>query len=71
MKQVRDFLAKPFFHDYRVLGGLWMLLPIIMWLAKMNRANNYLIYRGFTGIWRLSPLWSIVFAVVYSLRYSA
>lgn len=57
MKQVRDFLAKPFFHDYRVLGGLWMLLPIIMWLAKMNRANNYLIYRG--SFWNAVRGWNI------------
>ena len=46
MRQLREFLAKPFFHDFRVLGCLWMLLPVIMWLAKMNRANNYNIYRG-------------------------
>ena len=36
MKKIADFLAKPFFHDYRTLFGLWMLLPIIMWLAKMT-----------------------------------
>lgn len=53
MKKIREFLQKPFFHDYRTLFGLWMLLPIVMWLAKMNRANNYNIYRGsFWNAWR-------------------
>lgn len=46
MKQLREFLSKPFFHDYRTLFGLWMLLPVVMWLTKMTRANNFLIYRG-------------------------
>ena len=53
MEKIKEFLAKPFFRDYRTLGCLWMLLPIVMWLAKMNRANNYLIYRGsFWNAWR-------------------
>ncbi len=53
IKKISDFLAKPFFHDYRTLFGLWMLLPIIMWLTKMTRANNFLIYRGsFWNAWR-------------------
>ena len=46
MKQIVDFLKKPFLRDYRTLFGLWMLLPIIMWLMKMTRANNYDIDRG-------------------------
>ena len=37
----------------RVLCCLWMLLPVIMWLTKMTRANNFLIYRGsFWNAWR-------------------
>ena len=57
MKKIADFLAKPFFHDYRTLFGLWMLLPIIMWLAKMTRANNYLIYRG--AFWNAVRGWNL------------
>ena len=57
MKKIADFLAKPFFHDYRTLFGLWMLLPIIMWLAKMTRANNYLIYRG--SFWNAVRGWNL------------
>ncbi len=53
IKKISDFFAKPFFHDYRTLFGLWMLLPIIMWIMKMTRANNFLIYRGsFWNAWR-------------------
>ena len=57
MKKIADFLAKPFFHDYRTLFGLWILLPIIMWLAKMTRANNYLIYRG--SFWNAVRGWNL------------
>ena len=57
MKKIADFLAKPFFHDYRTLFGLWMMLPIIMWLAKMTRANNYLIYRG--AYWNAVRGWNL------------
>ena len=57
MQKVRDFLQKPFFHDYRTLFCLWMLLPIIMWIMKMNRANNYLIYRG--SFWNAVRGWNI------------
>ena len=57
MQKIRDFLQKPFFHDYRTLFSLWMLLPIIMWIMKMNRANNYLIYRG--SFWNTVRGWNI------------
>lgn len=57
MRKLQAFFAKPFFHDYRTLFGLWMLLPIIMWLAKMNRANNYLIYRG--SFWNAVRGWNL------------
>lgn len=57
MQKIRDFLQKPFFHDYRTLFSLWMLLPIIMWIMKMNRANNYLIYRG--SFWNAVRGWNI------------
>ena len=57
MKKFLDFLQKPFFHDYRTLFGLWMLLPIIMWIMKINRANNYLIYRG--SFWNAVRGWNL------------
>ena len=83
MRKLQAFFAKPFFHDYRTLFGLWMLLPIIMWLAKMNRANNYLIYRGsfWNAVrgWNLylpnpaeyadTSLWTAVFIALCSLRH--
>ena len=57
MKQIREFLQKPFFHDYRTLFCLWMILPVIMWLMKLNRANNFLIYRG--SFWNAVRGWNI------------
>ena len=44
-------------HDYRTLFGLWMLLPVIMWLSKMTRANNFLIYRG--SFWNAVREWNL------------
>ena len=57
MKKIASFFAKPFFHDYRTLFGLWMLLPIIMWIMKMTRANNYNIYRG--SFWNAVRGWNL------------
>lgn len=57
MNKIREFFLKPFFSDYRTLFGLWMLLPIAMWLAKMTRANNYDIYRG--AFWNAVRGWNI------------
>ena len=57
MKKIVTFFAKPFFHDYRTLFGLWMLLPIIMWIMKMTRANNYDIYRG--SFWNAVRGWNL------------
>ena len=57
MNKIREFFSKPFFSDYRTLFGLWMLLPIAMWLAKMTRANNYDIYRG--AFWNAVRGWNL------------
>ena len=57
MKQLVDFFKKPFFRDYRTLFGLWMILPIIMWIMKMTRANNYDIYRG--SFWNAVRGWNL------------
>lgn len=56
-EKVKAFLAKPFFHDYRTLFGVWMLLPVIMWIMKLNRANNFLIYRG--SFWNAVRGWNL------------
>lgn len=37
--------AKPFFRDQRTLFALWMLLPIIAAITKVNRCNNFLIFK--------------------------
>ena len=41
----KAFLAKPFFHDYRTLLGLWLLLPIIGAIMKLHSCNNFLIFK--------------------------
>ena len=46
MDKCKAFLAKPFFHDYRTLLGLWLILGIVAALAKMHAHNNFLIFRG-------------------------
>ena len=46
MDKCKAFLAKPFFHDYRTLLGLWLILGVVGALAKMHAHNNFLIFRG-------------------------
>lgn len=43
----RAFIAKPFFHKYSTVCGLWVLLAIIAWLTKYfpGKYNNFLIFR--------------------------
>src|SRR5574344_1555462 len=47
MEQIKTFFKKPFFTDYRVLFGLWMILSVVSLLAKLrfDRHNNYLIFK--------------------------
>ena len=42
----KAFFAKPFFHDYRTLLGLWLLLGVLAAVMKMHSHNNFLIFRG-------------------------
>lgn len=44
--KIKRFLNDPFFTNNSVLFGLWTLLPIIAWIAKMHpdRHNNYTIF---------------------------
>lgn len=41
--RLREFFSRPFFRDYRVLLGLWVLLAIVAGLIKTS--NNFLIFR--------------------------
>lgn len=39
----KDLIKKPFFNDYRTVGGLWIFLGAIAGL--ISKGNNYLIFR--------------------------
>ncbi len=55
----KAILGKPFFHDYRTLLGLWLILGIVSALAKMHAHNNFLIFRGvFWHVWNGTPLYT-------------
>lgn len=55
----RAVFTKPFFHDYRTLLGLWLLLGILAAVMKMHSHNNFLIFRGvFWHTWRQLPLYA-------------
>ena len=55
----KAILGKPFFHDYRTLLGLWLILGIVSALAKMHAHNNFLIFRGvFWHVWNRTPLYT-------------
>ena len=45
-EKCRAFFAKPFFHDFRTLLGLWLLLPVLGAIMKVHSCNNFLIFRG-------------------------
>ncbi len=56
----RAILSKPFFHDFRTLLGLWLLLPVIAAVMKLHSCNNFLIFRGvFWHAWRQSSLYAL------------
>lgn len=44
-------------RDYRTLFGLWMLIAVVSWFVKMNRCNNFLIYKG--SFWNAIRGWNI------------
>lgn len=46
MERCRQLLARPFFHDYRTLLGLWLLLGVLAGVMKMAHHNNFQIFRG-------------------------
>jgi len=63
--KIRSFLAHPLLTDYRLLGGLWLLLGIIAALTKLHANNNFMIFRGvFWHTWQQLPLY-----VAYPAEY--
>lgn len=53
------FFAKPFFHDFRTLLGLWLLLPLLGAIMKLHSCNNFLIFRGvFWHAWNGTSLYA-------------
>ena len=60
IEKCRAFLEKPFFHDFRTLLGLWLLLPLIAAIMKLHSCNNFLIFRGvFWHAWQGTSLYSL------------
>ncbi len=67
---VRRFFGKPFFSDPRVLCGLWLLLPVISGLLKINKCNNFLIFKGvFVHTWNGTPLYEPYPAEYFDLNH--
>lgn len=63
MKELKDmtvrFFSKPFFSDPRTLAGLWLLLGLVSALTKMNKCNNFLIFKYvFWHAWDGLPLYA-------------
>ena len=46
--KIKVFFQKPFFSNYNVLLGLWLLLALIAWLTKYfpGKYNNFLIFKN-------------------------
>ena len=58
-RKVRSFLAHPFFRDYRLLCGLWLLLGVVAAVMKMHSHNNFLVFRGaFWHVWQQVSLYA-------------
>ena len=57
-QRINNFVSKPFFSDPRTLLGLWLLLPVISALLKINKCNNFLIFKYvFWHTWNGTPLY--------------
>ena len=58
IEAARRFFGKPFFRDPRTLVGLWLLLPVVAALTKMEKCNNFLIFKYvFWHTWQQLPLY--------------
>lgn len=59
MERARRFFHHPFFSDPRTLVGLWLLLGVVSALTKLNKCNNFLIFKGvFWHAWNQTPLYA-------------
>lgn len=57
--RVKCFFMRPFFRDPRTLVGLWLLLALIAALIKVNRCNNFLIFKYvFWHTWEQTSLYA-------------
>ena len=46
IEKCKAFIAKPFFHDFRTLAGLWIvILPLLAAIMKVHSCNNFLIFK--------------------------
>ena len=53
------FLRHPLLRDFRLLGGLWLLLAVVAAVMKMHSHNNFLIFRGvFWHTWQQTSLFT-------------
>ena len=70
IEKCKAFLAKPFFHDYRTLLGLWLILGIVSALTKMHSHNNFLVFRGvFWHAWNQVSLYGLYPAEYFDANY--
>lgn len=45
-ERLSAIFKRPFFSDRRTLLALWLLLPVVAALSKLDKHNNFLIFRG-------------------------
>ena len=59
LSKCKAFFARPFFHDFRTLAGLWLLLGLLAAVMKQHSHNNFLVFRGsFWHAWQGLPLYA-------------
>ena len=58
-EKLSTFLHHPLLRDFRLLGGLWLLLAVVAAVMKMHSHNNFLIFRGvFWHTWQGTSLFA-------------
>ncbi len=66
----KALFAKPFFHDYRTLLGLWLFLGLLAALMKMHSHNNFLVFRGvFWHTWQQVSLYAAYPSEYWDFNY--
>ena len=59
IERCKALFSKPFWSDDRTLLGLWLLLPVIGGLVKLNKCNNFLIFKNvFWHAWNGTSLYA-------------